>query len=43
MIVQRFEQLTGKPATLAETGASFETTAALRSPPELAAASTEAE
>ena len=43
VIIQRFEQLTGKAATLAETGESFETTAALRSPPELAATSTETE
>ena len=34
VIIQRFEQLTGKPATLAETGDSFETTAALRLPSE---------
>ena len=32
VIIQRFEQLTGKAATLAETGDTFETTAALRSP-----------
>jgi len=41
VIIQRFEQLTGKAATLAETGDTFETTAALRSPPEVAAMSPE--
>jgi DNA modification methylase len=41
VIIQRFEQLTGKPATLAETGDSFETVAALRLPPELADAARE--